>query len=230
MSYSVILGLAAYCINTKDYFSVQNQDRQEVYAIALNWLYKIIKPEMSVIIADVTVPSSQFLSPKLAQELSNPIIKDMLFLNDNLAGSANKGAGEYQMCKAIVEKHFEYLKKAKWIVYYTSRQICSFALFFDYLNNYNEYDIIVGNPTYFYPNGREEIPASGNYCDMIFAMKPAFFFEYISTMDPNHLIKNSINSETNLYNYVKRSNGKLKEVFRLGVFRYNYQSNGMEII
>ncbi len=225
----VFICLAAYRIES--WSDAQNFNRQSVYAIAMENLFKISPEETKFIITDNTVSDKNDVIKELADQFENPRVINTVFINNNALGAKNKGAGEYQMCQAVVEKHKAELESADWVVYYTSRQIMSFPKIFESINSNPDADIIISNPSYLFSNGKENIAAEGNYNDMLFAMKPQSFFGYVASMNPEELVKKKMNSEQNLFDYVGASSDKkIVDIPRLGVFRFNYATNKMEII
>ncbi len=231
--------LGAYKISS--YTEEQNFDRQTVYSIALHRLLEIAKEEkesngaqIGAIVIDNTTSDKSELIPELAEQFSNPFIKDAMLINNNAFGMSSKGAGEYLMCRAVINKHRELLKTYDWVVYYTLRQIITSPLVIDFIKeefaNKTDTSIIVGNPTYLYSSGKITPSAPGNYCDMIFAMKPTEFLGYIDSMTPEELAAKKMSSEQNLYNYTNTGDRKKKEFDRLGVMRHDYAINKTQVV
>ena len=169
------------------------------------------------------------MHPHLQTALRLPQITDALFSQDNL-GVKNKGAGEYGLCRFAFENKRDLFEQAEWIVYYTHRHTMPFPKVFEYIEKYQNFDAIVSNAVYLYPDGSGSVPASGVYDDLIFAMKRPVFLRYIETMNPEVMVKNKIGSEQNLYQFLTSRNIKYKQVERFGVFRYNYFVNRMEVV
>ncbi len=224
----------------------QNFDRQSVYSIALHELLSLTERteikerelQLDLFVVDNTVVDQQEIIPELRDQFNHPRIQDILFINNNDLGSRNKGAGEYLMCRAVINKHKETLLHYDWIIYYTLRQIIISPLVLDAISNIEkgtfikETNIIVGNPDYLYLDG--EKVHSNPYCDMIFAMRPQQFFDYINSMCPEELVKKKMSSETNLHDFVekatKKTGGKPLILEHLGVMRHNYAINKTEIV
>jgi hypothetical protein len=225
----------------------QNFDRQSVYSIALNQALSIAEHpatkekelDLSLYIMENTVsnPEEQVIK-ELRDQFTHPRIKDVMYINDNSLGAKNKGAGEYMMCRAVIEKHKEELKNYDWIVYYTLRQIIVQANTLQAIHEIEmsadkKENVIIGGLDSFDKTGRKTIAVKENYCDMIFAMKPTQFFDYIDSMSPEELTKKKMNSEKNLYFFVKRGveNGIIyeKELPWNGVMRYVQPTNTTEI-
>lgn len=236
--------LGAYHI--ENWNKEQNFDRQSVYSVAMNQALAIAdhqitkekKLDLSFFILENTVskPENEVIE-ELREQFSHPRIKDVIYINDNTLGSKNKGAGEYMMCRAVIQKHKETLKCYDWIVYYTLRQIIVQpntleAIYNIELHGTNE-NVIVGGLDSYQASGVKILAVKENYCDMIFAMKPNQFFDYINSMSPEELTKKKMNSEKNLYffvqNGIKSGSIFVKELTWNGVMRYVYPTNITEI-
>ena len=104
----------------------QNFDRQSLYSIALqralNFADDIFLKEYGVdsdfFLIDNTISKKEDILEELREQFTHPRIRDVQLVNNNVLGSQNKGAGEYFMCKAVIDKHSELLKNYDWIVYY----------------------------------------------------------------------------------------------------------------
>lgn len=224
----------------------QNFDRQSVYSIALEQALNIAELQetkekgldCNFFIVENTVSDKNQILEELRSQFSNPLIKDVQFINNNALGAQNKGAGEYTMCRAVVEKHKEELAEYNWIIYYTLRQIIVAPLVLKNiyeasLMKENTPDIIVGAVSSMYSDGKNVAPPSNNYCDMIFAMRPKQFFKYIESMTPEELARKKMSSEVNLFNFIEtgKNNGSIivKNLKRMGVARYDNAINKTEI-
>lgn len=236
--------LGAYHI--ANWTSEQNFDRQSVYSVALTQALAIAEHEetkkkdldLSFFILENTVsnPEKEVIE-ELRAQFSHPRIKDVIYINDNSLGSQNKGAGEYMMCRAAIQKHRDTLKEYDWIVYYTLRQIIlqpnTLEAIHEIESTTKKENVVIGGLDSFSFDGRKTIAVKENYCDMIFAMKPEQFFAYIDSMSPEELTKKKMNSEKNLYFFVKNGTeaGTIfpKELSWNGVMRYVYPTNRTEI-
>jgi hypothetical protein len=175
--------------------------------------------------------------PEFREQFMHPRIKDVMFINNNALGATNKGAGEYTMCRAVIEKHKDMLSDYDWIIYYTLRQIIVAPLVLKTIAELevtsSSSSIIVGSPSSLYQDNKEIFPPKRNYCDMIFAMKPEPFFDYIASMSPEELARKQMSSETNLYDFVETYTNahqiSATTRKRLGVLRYDYAINKTEI-
>ena len=225
----------------------QNFDRQSVYSIALTQALAIAEHsvtkekdlDLSLFIMENTVsnPEEQIIK-EFRDQFSHPRIKDVIYINDNSLGSKNKGAGEYMMCRAAIEKHKDTLKDYDWIVYYTLRQIIvqpnTLEAIYEIEKSVDKKDnVIIGGLDSWDKTGKKTFAAKENYCDMIFAMRPKQFFDYIDSMSPEELTKKKMNSEKNLYFFVNRGieAGTIhaKELTWNGVMRYVQPTNTTEI-
>lgn len=230
----------------KNWAKEQNFDRQSVYSIALEQAINIAnlketkdkELECNFFIVENTVSDESQVIEELKSQFSSPLIKDVQYINNNDLGSKNKGAGEYTMCRAVIEKHKEELRKYDWIIYYTLRQIIVApivlnTIYESNLMNEDSPNVIVGAVSSMYADGKNIIPPPNNYCDMIFAMKPGQFFSYVESMTPEELARKKMSSEVNLYNFIEigKDNGSiiLKNLKRMGVMRYDNVINKTEI-
>lgn len=237
--------LGAYSI--KNWSKEQNFDRQSVYSIALSQIlrmsesFSMSEKNLSIdfFLVDNTVEHENQMIEELRTQFTHERIIDVQLINNNEAGSKSKGAGEYQMCSAVIKKHKTTLEKYDWVVYYTLRQIVISPLVLNAIssiasNGDTKTNVIAGNPTYLYCHGKKVLSAPGNFCDMIFAMHPKQFFDYCASMSPEELISKNISSEKNLFNFIDfgKKNGiiTLCNLERLGVMRYNYAINETEIV
>ncbi len=223
------------CLGAYKYRSAETydeKDRQDLYAVALHGMLRRAdkNPNIHLIVIDNTVSSKDELSSSLTSLYGHPAIKDLMLINNNTLGSKSKGAGEYVMCQAVVEKHRELLKTYDWVVYYTSRQVLCFPVFIDEMNTNPTEDILICNPPYHFSDGSKILSAPLNYNDMIFAMKPTAFLGYVDSMNPEKLAKDKMNSEAWLYHYVHTSNLPFKELSHAGVLRFDYAMNKMQVV
>jgi hypothetical protein len=227
----------------------QNFARQSAYSIALTQALFLAELEETkkkniecdFFIAENTVSSPVQIIEELREQFAHPRIHDVLYLNNNNVGSKSKGAGEYMMCDAVIKKHKATLETYDWIIYYTLRQTIVAPILLQKITDIeagltpsHNTNVIVANPEYIYSNGKKVKSAPGNYCDMILAMKPKQFFDYITSMSPEELIHKKMSSETNLYNFVKEGEKRgeivTMELERLGVMRYDYAINISQIV
>lgn len=236
--------LGSYNVST--WSKEQNFARQSLYSIALEQALSIAElPEtkerglnLHFFVTENTVTDSgSEVIEELRQLFDNPRVQDVMYINNNALGSKNKGAGEYTMCRAAIEKHKEKLSGYDWIVYYTLRQTIVAPLVLKTISEIEHSSlatsVVVGSPSSLYQDGKEVKPPHHNYCDMIFAMRPAVFFDYINSMSPEELAAKKMSSENNLYDFVhreiKKGSAAAAERKRLGVLRYDYAINKTEI-
>ncbi len=232
--------------NVSSWTKEQNFARQSLYSIALEQALSLAElPEtkerdldLHFYITENTVANEmEEVIEEIRQQFSNTRVQDVIYINNNVLGTKNKGAGEYTMCRAAIEKHKKDLSNYDWIVYYTLRQIIVSPIILKTIHEIEKTNslatIIVGSPSSLYQDGREIDPPPRNYCDMIFAMKPETFFGYINSMSPEELTTKKMSSENNLYDFVQKESAmkKIKPVVRkrLGVLRYDYAINKTEI-
>ena len=222
--------LASYFAPNIGGFDPESIHRQESYAVALSQLLDIAPAGVELLIVDNTVGSSEELSDSLRAQFSAEMIKDVMFINNNKLGSKNKGAGEYVMCREIIKKHEAYLRDFDWVVYYTSRHIVAFPVIFEHLKRYSDKQAIVSSAEYIFANGSRSVPDEKGYDDVIFAMKPALFMDYATSLEPEKLVTLHMSSESNLYNFVHDNKLDFQKVHRWGLVRYDYGYGKTEII
>jgi hypothetical protein len=232
--------------NVRSWSKENNFARQSLYSIALEQMLSLAELketkekelDLHFYMVENTVSNqAEEVIEEFREQFINKRIRDVQYINNNSLGSQNKGAGEYTMCRAVIEKHREELLTYDWVVYYTLRQIVVSPLVLQSISEIrmNELNssIIVGSPSSLYQDNKEVFPPTKNYCDMIFAMKPPLFIEYINSMSPEELIAKKMSSEANLYDFVNKEKAKdrllVTERKRLGVLRYDYAINKTEI-
>lgn len=224
----------------------QNFDRQSVYSLALNQALTIADHEatreknldLSFFVVENTVsdPEKEVIA-ELREQFTHPRIKDVLYINDNSLGAKNKGAGEYMMCRAVIAKHKEKLEDFDWIIYYTLRQTIiqpnTLEAIYEIKSTSQKENVIIGGLDGFTRDGTKTIAVKENYNDMIFAMKPKQFFDYINSMSPEELTRKKMNSEKNLYFFVQNGISAntifAKELIWNGIMRYAQPTNTTEI-
>jgi hypothetical protein len=222
--------LASYKVHDRTGSDPTNIDRQTVYAIAMDQLIRTMPAGTGVILAENTVGGLPELVPALQEQLIRPEIQKKIFLNDNTLGAKNFGAGEYVMCKRVLDDCADLVNRYDWIVYFTSRYIMPYPLIFHYLEKYAHKQAVVANATYLCSDNGVVQSAPGNYNDMIFAMKREVFVRYVESMNPEKLAKEKMNSETHLYNFIHDNQVDYQEVYRWGTLRYDYHKFQMQII
>ncbi len=232
--------------NVSTWTKEQNFARQSVYSIALEQALSLAELpdttekdlDLHFFVVENTVSNQNVeVIEELRDQFTNPRIQDVQYINNNVLGSKNKGAGEYTMCRAVIEKHKEKLCEYDWVIYYTLRQIIVAPLMLQSIYEIeatgSSSSIIVSNPSSLYQDDKEVFPPDGNYCDMIFAMRPPLFLDYINSISPEELALKKISSESNLHDFVSKEKEKnpssVVERKRLGVLRYDYAINKTEI-
>ncbi len=225
-----LIGLASYCPDNIEDNDPGSLHRQELYAIALNQLLKISPNEIEIFLVDNTVKDQSYLSNSLQVQFSDKRIRDVMFTQNNQLGAKNKGAGENIMCRAVLNKYKNHISQFDWVVYYTSRHIMSFPLIFDYLKRHKKKEAIVSCADYINTDDTNTIGSSGSYDDVIFAMKPHCFYEYIYSVDPSDLTKHQTSSEACLYNFISVNGIDFQRVYRWGLLRYDWSQNKSQII
>lgn len=231
MNKILFICLSSYQPKNSDFLSRYN--RQELYAVALWNLINETKGQADICVVENTVEQENSIeNDNLKTVLKDSTVTYKFLINNNELGTINKGAGEFTMCKAVIDKLGEDIKKYDWIVYYTSRHILYKLPDFMQLLNTSASDIIISNPSYILPDASTLKSAPGNYNDMLFAMKPEIFIEYCASMDPEKLVEKRMNSEAQLFNFVEEFKGKGKKAETLEdlwLCRYDYVMKHMHL-
>ncbi|MEN9649274.1 MAG: hypothetical protein RL094_241 [Candidatus Parcubacteria bacterium] len=212
----------------------QRYNRQELYAVALWNLIQQTKGVADICVVENTTESiTSFENNHSRTLVGSNDVKYKFLINNNALGSKNKGAGEFQMCMAVLDRLGDQLKQYDWVVYYTSRHILYKLPDFTQLLTNSTDDIVISNPDYILPDGTMLHAAPGNYNDMLFAMKPALFKEYCLSMNPEKLVEKRMNSEAHLYHFVeehKAKGAKIKELRDLWLARYDYAMQHIHLV
>lgn len=231
MSKILFICLSSYQPKNSDFRARYN--RQELYAVALWNLIKETKAQVDICVVENTVEQELAIeNDKLKSILDDSNVTYKFFINNNALGTINKGAGEFTMCKAVIENLGDNIKKYDWIVYYTSRHILYRLQDLTQLLNTSNSDILISNSSYILPDGSTIKSAPVNYNDMIFAMKPDLFVAYCTSMNPEKLVEKRMNSETQLFNFVEEVKNKGKKVETLDdiwLCRYDYVMKHMHL-
>ncbi len=231
MNRILFICLSSYQPKNSDFRARYN--RQELYAVALWNLIKEIKGQADICVVENTVEQeSSIENDNLKMILKDHAVTHKFLINNNALGTINKGAGEFTMCKAVIEKLGDDIKKYDWVVYYTSRHILYKLPDFTQLLKKLDSDILISNPSYILPDKSTLKSSPGNYNDMLFAMKPEIFIDYCTSMNPEKLVEKRMNSEAQLFNFVEefKSKGKKVETLEdLGLCRYDYVMKHMHL-
>ncbi len=226
---TLIYGWASYKIPDKTGVDPENLDRQTLYAISLRQLLASAPKDTGIVIADNTVSKVSELHPVLQKELQDPRITRLVLVDQNTVGLKNVGMGEHATCLEAIRQTQDIIPNYDWLVYYTSRQVMSFPLLFQYLQKHADKQAIVGATSHFYPDGSELPCAPGNFNDMLFAMKRDVFLRYVQSMDPAKNAALGLNSEQCLYRFIMDNKIDFAEIHHWGLFRYDYHAGTMHI-
>lgn len=227
---TTVICLGSYKVKDITGVDSTNIDRQTLYAVALKCLLEVMPKGTEVVVAENTITSVDEIDKILGQQLKRPEISRLVLVKNNELGAKNKGAGEYVMCQSVVQQCRSLIENSEWIIYFTSRYPLSFPFMFHYLEKYPDKDAIVSNAPVFSSDGKMWPCAPGNFYDVIFAMKSGPFLKYVGSMDPQKLTEKKMNSEQNLYNFILQNGLEYQNVDHLGIFRYDYVINDMQIM
>jgi hypothetical protein len=204
-----------------------------LYAIALWNLIQNISADTYICIVENTTSEDKIENDKLKILLANPKITYKIFLNQNNLGSKNKGAGELQMCQAVLSSLGEKLNQYNWIIYYTSRHIMFDTEEIEKQTRCDNVSILISNPSYILSNKNILPVASGNYNDMLFAMRTPLFVEYCSNIDPEKLVREKMNSERYLFLFIEekiKQKISIADLEEIPLIRYDYAIQEMHLV
>ena len=211
----------------------EKYDRQELYAIALWNLTRGVSNDTDICVVENTTSEEKIENEKLKNILQNSNIKYKIFIEKNDLGSKNKGAGELEMCQAVLNSLKEKLNQYEYVIYYTSRHIIYGLKDIEEKIDNNHYDILIGNPNFILSNGKMLTVAPGNFNDMLFAMKSALFTEYCSNINLEELIAKKMNSERYLYIFTTEKTKQRANIYSLNeipLIRYDYAVQEMHLV
>ena len=110
------------------------------------------------------------------------------------------------------------------IIYLTSRRFITNPYVFEKTEKL-EKDALISNPDFIYLNGElVKSEKKGMYNDMFFAMKSKTMIDYVNFSKDriDFLIEQMINSEVNLYDFIKKFDIEYEYIEFLGFLRYDY--------
>lgn len=199
-------------------------EREKEYLVCLQQLIRVI-PEnrFDVVIADNTVGSTEKIrSNELREFLSrNDALKGVYLFSENLGDTGNKGMGELQMLKGVMDAIPQGTYKN--VSYVTARRLYTCPYAFERTDSMDK-DILLSNPDFVYLDGKFEKTAPFMFNDMFFSMSESRIRDYAKfSMDNMQFnFSNHLGSEQNLFRFVMGNKFHYDYLPWLGIIRNNW--------
>ena len=219
------LALAFCSLRPSQYSEDVRDTRENEYLISLKQLKRVLPESFDLLICENTINDIEEIKNKeLAELLSESEMCAMG--SDGNIGTKNKGLGEFAMLKSALDQTD--IDKYENISYVTARRIFTCPYVFEKTENL-EKQALLSNPDFLYLGGEFTESYKGNlFNDMFFSMKSDLMLKYadysISRVD--HLSKNHIGSEYNLYDFITENNIDYEWLEWLGMVRNDWEVNG----
>jgi len=203
---------------------VQN-GRELEYLMCLRHLLRVIPLDrFDVYVAENTVKHVDNIRSAELRDLlvSDPNLKEIFLFEENYGEKGNKGMGELQMLKGVMDSLEP--DQFKNVSYVTARRIFANPYVFERTDSM-KFDALVSNPDLMYVTGKYS-PANTEklFNDMFFSMTQKAMKEYadFSMENIQYNLKNVVGSEQNLYRFVTEKNLKYEFLKWLGVIRNDW--------
>ena len=219
------LALAFCSLRPSQYSEEVCNTREKEYLISLKQLKRVLPESFDLLICENTIYDVEEIKNKeLSEFLSESEMCAMG--SDGNIGTKNKGLGEFAMLKSALDQTD--IDKYENISYVTARRIFTCPYVFEKTENL-EKKALLSNPDFLYLGGEFTESYKGNlFNDMFFSMKSDLMLKYadysISRVD--HLSKNHIGSEYNLYDFITENNIDYEWLKWLGMVRNDWEVNG----
>lgn len=219
------LALAFCSLRPSQYSEEVCNTREKEYLISLKQLKRVLPESFDLLICENTINDVEEIKNKeLSEFLSESEMCAMG--SDGNIGTKNKGLGEFAMLKSALDQTD--IDKYENISYVTARRIFTCPYVFEKTENL-EKKALLSNPDFLYLGGEFTESYKGNlFNDMFFSMKSDLMLKYadysISRVD--HLSKNHIGSEYNLYDFITENNIDYEWLKWLGMVRNDWEVNG----
>jgi len=214
-----------FCSFRPDSYSSETSDeREKEYLVCLQQLARVIpEKRFDVIIADNTVGDIEKIkSNELRSFLSkNSALKGVYLFKENLGDGGNKGMGELQMLKGVMDAIPNGTYKN--VSYVTARRLYTCPYVFERTDSMGN-DILLSNPDFVYLDGKFEKTAPFMFNDMFFSMSESRIRDYarFSTDNMQFNLTNQIGSEQNLFRFVMGNKLHYDYLPWLGIIRNNW--------
>ena len=219
------LALAFCSLRPSQYSEEVCNTREKEYLISLKQLKRVLPESFDLLICENTINDVEEIKNKeLSEFLSESEMCAMG--SDGNIGTKNKGLGEFAMLKSALDQTD--IDKYENFCYVTARRIFTCPYVFEKTENL-EKKALLSNPDFLYLGGEFTESYKGNlFNDMFFSMKSDLMLKYadysISRVD--HLSKNHIGSEYNLYDFITENNIDYDWLEWLGMVRNDWEVNG----
>lgn len=199
-----------------------HKQREIEYGICLEQLKRILPQSYDIFIIDNTSTALENINNVRLRNLV--ATEKHLLINRNL-GEGNKGVGEIDMLKEA-SRHFENFNKYDCVTYVTARRFFTCPYYFERTEMLKK-DALLCNPDFVdLVDGNLHVTEKrGMYNDMIFSMKKDTILKYIDYSNLDHMIKNRIGSEQNLYNFITENKIEYEWVNWIGQIRNDWERN-----
>ena len=204
-------------------------EREKDYLFCLKQLFRVIPNNFEIYIVDNTLKNSDSI---LNEELRDLLSKSNVLFMNNTENNENINIGAEELKELFyLEKILDFNDYSK-IIYLTSRRFITNPYVFEKTEKL-EKDALISNPDFIYLNGElVKSEKKGMYNDMFFAMKSKTMIDYVNFSKDriDFLIEQMINSEVNLYDFIKKFDIEYEYIEFLGFLRYDYyKKNEKEI-
>lgn len=218
------LALAFCSLRPSQYSEDVRDTRESEYLISLKQLKRVLPESFDLLICENTINDIEEIKNKeLADFLSDSEMCAMG--SDGNIGTKNKGLGEFAMLKSALDQTD--IDKYENISYVTTRGYLTCPYVFEKTEQLKK-QALLSNPDFIWLNGKV-IGASKNlFNDQFFSMKSKTMLDYAdySVSRLEHLSKNHIGSEYNLYNFVVENDIEYEWLPWLGRVRNDWTANG----
>ena len=204
-------------------------EREKDYLFCLKQLFRVIPSNFEIYIVDNTLKNSNSIVDEELRELLN---KSNVIFTNNSGKNKNINIGAEELKELFhLEDILDFNDYSK-ICYLTSRRFITNPYVFEKTEKL-EKDALISNPDFIYLNGElVESEKRGMYNDMFFAMQSTTMIDYINFSKEriDFLTDQMINSEVNLYDFIKKFDIEYEYLKFLGFLRYDYyKKNEKEI-
>ena len=215
-----------FCSFRPKQFSEEVQDGRELeYLMCLKHLLRVVPSDrFDLYVAENTVHNINNIKSLELKDLlvTNPDLKEVFLFEENYGEKGNKGMGELQMLKGVMDSLDP--EQFKNVSYVTARRIFTNPYVFERTDSM-KYDALVSNPDLLYVTGKHS-PATDEplFNDMFFSMTQKSMKDYANFSMENikYNLQNHIGSEQNLYRFIKQKGLQFEFLKWLGIIRNDW--------
>ncbi len=198
--------------------------RENEYFLCIEQLLRVLPKSFDFILCENTIDDPQQIKLDLLRSLLSKLEMCATGSKSNV-GMTNKGVGELLQLKTALDQVD--IDKYENISYVTTRGYLTCPYVFEKTEQLKK-QALLSNPDFIWLNGKV-IGASKNlFNDQFFSMKSKTMLDYAdySVSRLEHLSKNHIGSEYNLYNFVVENDIEYEWLPWLGRVRNDWTANG----